>query len=94
MFTEAEKLGVLDVLYTGGEPMLRKQDLVKLAEKHRKLFFGIFTNGTLIDEEFVDHLNRLGNMTVFISIEGFEEDTDFRRGQGTYAKVMKARMLI
>ena len=94
LFTEAEKLGVLDILYTGGEPMLRKQDLVKLAEKHRKLFFGIFTNGTLIDEEFVDHLKRLGNMTVFISIEGFEEDTDFRRGQGTYAKVMKAMKLL
>lgn len=94
LFTEAEKLGVMDILYTGGEPMLCKNDLVKLAEGHRKLFFGIFTNGTLIDQEFVHHLKKLGNMTVFISIEGFEEDTDFRRGSGTYTQIMDAMDLL
>jgi MoaA/NifB/PqqE/SkfB family radical SAM enzyme len=94
LFTEAEKLGAMDILYTGGEPMLRKDDLIRLAARHRKLFFGIFTNGTLIDAEFVSQLKALGNMTVFISIEGFEDDTDFRRGTGTYERVMSAMDLL
>lgn len=37
---------------TGGEPLVRKDDIVKLAEKHNDCAFHIFTNGTLIDEEF------------------------------------------
>ena len=37
---------------TGGEPLMRKKDIVKLAEKHNKCMFYAFTNGTLIDEEF------------------------------------------
>ncbi len=81
---EAQKLGTMDILMTGGEPLLRKQDILKLAGKHRKLFFGIFTNGHLIDCAFVERMVQLGNISPFISIEGFEEDTDFRRGKGSY----------
>jgi MoaA/NifB/PqqE/SkfB family radical SAM enzyme len=90
VLTEAQSLGVIDILMTGGEPLLRKHDLIKLAEKHRKLTFGVFTNGTLIDEAFADEMVRLENINMFISIEGFREQTDFRRGAGTYDKVMKA----
>jgi MoaA/NifB/PqqE/SkfB family radical SAM enzyme len=90
VLTEARSLGVIDILMTGGEPLMRKHDVIRLAEKHRKLTFGVFTNGTLIDEAFADEMVRLGNVNMFISIEGFREQTDFRRGAGTYDKVMKA----
>ena len=33
---------------------------------------------------------RMGNFIPAISIEGFEEATDFRRGTGTYRKVIEA----
>jgi MoaA/NifB/PqqE/SkfB family radical SAM enzyme len=90
ILTEAQKIGVIDILMTGGEPLMRKNDILKLAAKHRQLTFGIFTNGTLIDAYFADEMARLGNLNVFVSIEGFREETDFRRGSGTYDKVIAA----
>ncbi len=92
--TDAQKIGVLTIIMSGGEPLLRKSDIIKLAEKHTKLTFGLFTNGTLIDEEFVRELVRLGNLNVFVSIEGFREDTDFRRGTGIYDRVITAMDLL
>lgn len=94
ILTEAEHLGTLDILMTGGEPMLRKSDILRLAEAHRRLFIGIFTNATLIDEPFVEQIKALGNVSVFVSIEGFREETDFRRGAGTYDKVVAAMKLL
>jgi MoaA/NifB/PqqE/SkfB family radical SAM enzyme len=90
ILSEAQQLGVMDILMSGGEPLMRKDDIVKLARKHRKLTFGLFTNGTLIDEHFADQMAEVGNLNVFISIEGFKEETDFRRGDGVYEKVLKA----
>ncbi len=94
LMVEARQLGTMDILMTGGEPMIRKDDILKLAEKHNKLYFGIFTNGTLIDEPFVLRMKELGNVSVFVSIEGFRKDTDFRRGEGTYDKVLTAMQLL
>ena len=47
-------------------------------------------NGTLIDDAFADEMLRVKNLVPAISIEGFEEATDFRRGEGTYRKVIEA----
>ena len=52
--------------------------------------FHLFTNGTLIDDAFADEMLRVKNLVPAISIEGFEEATDFRRGEGTYRKVIEA----
>ena len=49
-----------------------------------------FANGTLIDEEFADEIKRVKNFVPAISIEGFEEATDARRGKGTFARVVNA----
>ena len=68
LMTEATHLGTMDILMTGGEPLVRKDDILRLAEKHRRLYFGIFTNGTLIDEAFVRQMKELGNVSVFVSI--------------------------
>jgi MoaA/NifB/PqqE/SkfB family radical SAM enzyme len=94
LFTEARKIGVLTIIMSGGEPLLRKKDIIRLCEKHKKLTFGLYTNGTLIDEEFVRELVRLENLNVFVSIEGYREDTDSRRGDGTYDKVIAAMDLL
>ncbi len=94
ILTQAEKLKIRACFMTGGEPLLRKNDIIKLAKKHNKLTFGIYTNGTLIDKNFVKKMVELGNLNVFLSIEGTEEETDFRRGKGTYKKVIKAMKLL
>ena len=77
-------------IYTGGEPLVRKNDLIKLCKKHSDCVFLSFTNATLIDEAFADEMLRVGNFVPAISLEGFEEATDFRRGEGVYQKVTKA----
>ncbi len=90
IFTEAREIGILTIIMSGGEPLLRKSDILKLCEKHSKLTFGLFTNGTLIDEEFVRELDRIKNLNVFLSIEGWKEETDERRGEGIFDKVIAA----
>lgn len=92
--TDAQKLGVLQIVFSGGEPMMRKGDILKLAEKHRKLTFAMFTNGTLIDEAFAAAMERLGNLNAFISIEGSREETDNRRGDGVYDQAIRAMDLL
>ena len=60
------------------------------AHQRRKLVENAIVNGTLIDDEFADEMLRIGNFIPAISIEGFEEATDFRRGKGTYRKGIEA----
>jgi MoaA/NifB/PqqE/SkfB family radical SAM enzyme len=90
ILTEAEELGIYFIIMSGGEPTVRKNDIIKLAEKHGSQCFHLFTNGTLIDDDFVKEMKRVGNITVAFSIEGFEETTDARRGKGVFKKVMEA----
>jgi MoaA/NifB/PqqE/SkfB family radical SAM enzyme len=87
---QGKALGTYVYIYSGGEPLVRKADLIRLCEKHPDCGFLAFTNGTLIDDSFADEMLRVGNFVPAISIEGFEEATDSRRGKGTYAKVIEA----
>ncbi len=91
---QGKQLGVYMYIYTGGEPLVRKSDLVLLCEKHDDCVFLAFTNGTLIDEKFADEMLRVGNFIPAISLEGDEAATDSRRGTGTYQKVMRAMSLL
>lgn len=92
--TQGKELGVYLYMFTGGEPLVRKADLIRLCEKHDDCAFHAFTNGTLIDQEFCEEMRRVGNFSVAISLEGFEEINDMRRGEGTFKKVMEAMDLM
>ena len=87
---QGKKMGVYMYIYTGGEPLVRKKDLIHLCEVHPDCIFLCFTNGTLIDDTFADEMLRVKNFVPAISLEGFEEATDSRRGQGVYDKVLAA----
>ena len=50
--TQGKELGVYLYMMTGGEPLVRKKDILKLAEKHNDVEFSLYTNSTLIDEDF------------------------------------------
>lgn len=91
---QGKELGVYMYIYTGGEPLVRKADLIRLCEKHSDCVFLCFTNATLIDEKFADDMLRVGNFVPAISLEGFEEATDGRRGSGVFQKVTKAMELL
>lgn len=87
---QGKELGIYMYIYTGGEPLVRKDDIIKLCEKHSDCIFLCFTNSTLIDEKFADDMLRVKNFVPAISLEGFEDATDLRRGEGVYNKVIKA----
>ena len=87
-------MGTYMYLFSGGEPMVRKNDIIRLCEAHPDCVFTAFTNGILIDEAFADEMLRVKNFYPAISVEGFEEATDSRRGKGTFAGVMRAMQIL
>ena len=89
IFKEAKELGFYFIVISGGEPFIRK-DLLDLFEKHNDIYFMVYTNGTLIDEKLAKKLAELGNVAPAISVEGFEKETDARRGSGIFQRVLSA----
>lgn len=87
---EGKELGIYMYIFSGGEPLVRKDDIIKLCEKHDDCMFLAFTNATLVDEKFSKEMTRVGNLLLAISVEGFEKENDMRRGEGTYQQVMEA----
>ena len=94
IINQGKELGTHMYIYTGGEPLVRKKDLIKICEAHPDCTFLSFTNGTLIDEEFCQEMLRVKNFVPAISLEGFEDANDSRRGQGVYQKVQNAMALL
>ena len=92
--TQGKALGTYMYIFTGGEPLVRKADILKLCEKHSDCEFLSFTNGTLIDEAFCQEMLRVKNFVPAISLEGFAKANDGRRGDGVFDKVMHAMALL
>ncbi|HHV62373.1 MAG TPA: radical SAM protein [Firmicutes bacterium] len=87
--TEAKSMGIHFITISGGEPFIR-EDLFDIYKKHDDVVFMIYTNGTLIDKSVARKIVELGNVTPAISVEGFEAETDARRGKGVFARIMEA----
>ena len=68
IISQAKDLGIHFFIFTGGEPLVRKKDVLALAEKHYDCEFHIYTNGTLIDEPFCKEAQRLGNLSFGVSV--------------------------
>ena len=78
---------------SGGEPFMWRdgaRGLLELAEQHPGDFFMVYTNGTLITDELAERMGELGTVSPAISLEGFERETDERRGRGVYKKILTA----
>ena len=90
IITEGKALGTYLYVFSGGEPLIRKKDIIYLCTKHSDCTFLAFTNGTLIDEAFASEMRRVRNFIPAISVEGFREANDSRRGEGTYEKIILA----
>jgi len=86
---EAKELGIHFVTILGGEPFVRA-DMWDVYAQHDDVYFQVYTNGTPLTEQNVARLAHLGNVAVAVSIEGWEAETDGRRGPGTYQAVMAA----
>lgn len=91
---QGKELGVYFYMLTGGEPLVRKKDVIALCRKHSDCVFLAYTNGTLVDEELCKQMQEVGNLYLAISLEGKPEVNDLRRGEGVYGKVMYAMELL
>ena len=81
------------ITISGGEPFMYKSEgktLLDIYKKYADMFFLVYTNGTLINEEVAQRLGESANATPAISVEGFEKETDQRRGAGTFKKILRA----
>jgi MoaA/NifB/PqqE/SkfB family radical SAM enzyme len=86
-------IGVKFIVISGGEPFMYKSEgktLLDLFEKYNDIFFLVYTNGTLINSTVAKKMAELGNVHPAISVEGYEKETDERRGVGTYKKILQA----
>lgn len=85
--------GSFFTVISGGEPLMWRsegKDLIDLCKKHSDNYFMAYTNGTLITKEMARRMADVGNITPTISVEGFEKETDERRGKGVFKKILQA----
>ena len=81
------------VTISGGEPFMYSSEgknLMDIFEKHKDMLFLVYTNGTLLNKDIAGRLADMANVTPAISVEGFEKETDQRRGTGTFRKILNA----
>ena len=88
------ELGTHLYMFTGGEPLIRKDDVLRLCREHENCTFLAYTNATLIDQKFCEDMKAVGNLTLALSIEGDRESNDFRRGDNSYDRTVAAMDLL
>lgn len=84
--SEAKELGVSFFVIAGGEPFMRP-GFARIMKDYPEIIFLVFTNGLLINDQMIDTFKKHRNIVPLISLEGSEEDTDRRRGDGTYVVI-------
>lgn len=89
IFREARTLGVGFILLAGGEPLMRR-DVIRAAGRIPEILFPIFTNGTMLDSEYIKLFDQYRNLIPVFSMEGQQESTDERRGRGVYQRLISA----
>ncbi len=92
--SQGKALGTHFYMLTGGEPLIRKADIITLASENPECTFLIYTNATLIDKKLCDDIKRCGNITLALSVEGDESSNDDRRGEGSYKTTIEAMELL
>ena len=88
-----DEWGARFVTISGGEPLMYDDEhkgILDLCQEFPDMYFLMYTNGTLITDEVAKQMAELGNITPAISVEGYEEETDTRRGKGIYRRILKA----
>lgn len=93
IFRQAKDIGISFIVLAGGEPMLR-EDVINKATNFPEILFPIFTNGTMMNNNYLKIFDENRNLVPVISIEGNEEITDARRGKGVYSKLIDSMKLL
>ncbi|NHJ14869.1 MAG: TIGR04084 family radical SAM/SPASM domain-containing protein [Candidatus Thorarchaeota archaeon] len=77
----------VQLMFYGGEPLLRIPLLTKLMERFPNARFMLQTNALLLDRIPPDYIRRFHS--ILVSIDGREETTDGYRSKGVYKKVVE-----
>lgn len=86
-------LGSRFITISGGEPLMYQSQgktIIDIFDEFKDMFFLMYTNGTLINQKTAKKLATLGNVVPLISVEGYEQETDERRGEGVHKKIREA----
>lgn len=97
---EAERLGVKEIYFTGGEPFLHR-DLLPLLEASLAVApTTVLTNGTVMSAALADRLRRLAeparySLEIRLSLDDPDpERNDAVRGRGAWARAVRALRLL
>ena len=86
---EAKELGISFIVLAGGEPLMRP-NILDLTKKTPEIMFMMFTNGLLLTGAVLAQIAKNRNVVPLLSMEGYQNDTDGRRGSGVYSLLRKA----
>ena len=86
---EARQMGIYFVVVSGGEPFVW-DGIFDLFERHDDMYFLVYTNGSMIDDTVAQRISEAGNVAPCISVEGFQAETDDRRGRGAFKRIVGA----
>jgi MoaA/NifB/PqqE/SkfB family radical SAM enzyme len=86
---EAKQLGISFIVLAGGEPLMRP-NVLSLSEKTPEIMFLMFTNGLLLNDQVLEQMAKNKNIVPLLSLEGYQIDTDGRRGSGVYNQLQKS----
>jgi MoaA/NifB/PqqE/SkfB family radical SAM enzyme len=86
---EGKRMGIYFIVVSGGEPFIWEH-IFDLFEQEHDVYFQVYTNGSLIDRETAERISEMGNVLPCISVEGFEDETDARRGPGAFRNIIRA----
>lgn len=69
---------------------MMRRDILEKAAKIPEILFPVFTNGTLLNDSYIQLFDKSRNLVPIFSIEGDEQKTDKRRGVGIYKSLIRA----
>lgn len=91
VMADLKSFGVSVLILSGGEPLMRP-DIFEISRHAKEMGFyvGLSTNGTLITQDNIADIARIGYDYVGISLDGMRETHDrFRRKQGAFDESMQ-----
>ena len=77
---EAADLGVSIIVIAGGEPLIRKDEILSLARSFPRILFPLFTNGLMIDADIAQEIAAHKNIVPLIKLRRLPARYRFPQG--------------
>ncbi|WP_167590651.1 radical SAM protein, partial [Oceanidesulfovibrio indonesiensis] len=84
--SDAAHSGTKLIMFLGGEPLINPW-LIDVVEKFPTVAFLGYSNGMLLTDEKIERIARMGHGSIALSVDSLKENTDKRRGEGTFDKI-------